>query len=263
MINKDIIQGIHSTAIIGEKAEIGKNVSVGPFSIIKDDVKIGSNTAIASHVLIESGTEIGRDCRVFKGAVLGTEPQDLKFGNEKTFLKVGNNTTIREFATLNRGTTHSFYTRVGDDCLIMAYCHVAHDCQIGNNVVLANNVTLGGHVIIADYVGIGGLTPVHQFVKIGTQTFIGGGLRVPKDVPPYILAMGEPLRYGGLNKIGLTRRGYSPEILKELSRSFKILYRQKNTKDQAIQIIEKEYHDKPEIMHLVEFLKNSERGIIR
>lgn len=254
---------IHSTAIFGGNVQIGENVSIGPYSIISDNVKIGSNTIIASHVVLESGTEIGENCKVFKGAVLGSVPQDLKFENEKTFLKIGNNTTIREFATISRGTNHSLYTRIGDDCLLMAYTHVAHDCQIGNNVVLANNVALAGHIIIEDFVGIGGLTPVHQFVKIGTQTFIGGGLRVTKDVPPYILAMGEPLKYGGLNKIGLSRRGFSPETLKILSMAYKVIYRQKNTKDVAIQILEKEFDAIPEIKHLIEFLKNSERGIIR
>jgi len=263
LINRGKMSEIHSTAIIGKNAELGENVSVGPYSIIKDDVKIGANTQIGSHVLIESETDIGKSYRVFKEAVLVTVPQDLKFEDEKTFLQIGDNTTIREFATLNRATNHSYYTRVGSNCLIMAYAHVAHDCHVGNDVVLANNATLGGHVIVEDFVGIGGLTPIHQFVKIGTQTFIGGGLKALKDVPPYILAMGEPLKFGGLNKVGLTRRGFSPVDLRNLSLAYKILYRQKNTKIEAMEILTRDYSENPHIMHLVKFLKNSDRGIIR
>ena len=254
---------IDPTAIVSEKAEIGNNVVIGPFSIIEDDVKIGDDCQIASHVLISAGTELSKNCKVHKGAVLGTDPQDLKFENEKTFLQIGENTTIREFATLNRATTHSFYTRIGNNCLIMAYAHVAHDCQVGNNVVLANSVNLAGHVIIEDFVGIGGLTPVHQFVKIGTQSFIGGGFRIPKDVPPYILAMGEPLRFAGLNKIGMQRRGFSKETLIAIRQAYKILYRQNNTTKEAIVQISGQFSEIPEVMHLVNFLKNSERGVIR
>ena len=257
------MSNIHPTAIINSKAEIGNNVSVGPFTIIEAEARVGDNVDIASHVVISSGTTLEEGCRVHKGAVLGTEPQDLKFENEKTFLTIGKNTTIREFATLNRATTHSFYTRIGANCLIMAYAHVAHDCQIGDNVVLANSVNLAGHVIIEDYVGIGGLTPVHQFVKIGTQSFIGGGLRIPKDVPPYILAMGEPLTFAGLNKIGLQRRGFTEKNLKDLKLAYKILYRQNNTLQEAIKLIETQFLDDPKIIHLVNFLKNSTRGIIR
>lgn len=254
---------IHPTAIVDSNAEIGNDVVVGPYTIIESDVKIADNVKIGPHVQIASGTRIDEGCKIYKGAVLGTEPQDLKFEDEKTFLVIGKNTTIREFATLNRATTHSYYTRIGENCLLMAYSHVAHDCQIGNNVILANSVNLAGHVIIEDFVGIGGLTPVHQFVKIGTQSFIGGGLRIPKDVPPYILAMGEPLQYAGLNKIGLVRRGYSNETLAALRNAYKILYRQNNTIKEAIRIISDTYPDSPEVMHLVDFLKNAERGIIR
>ncbi len=254
---------IHPTAIVSKKAEIAENVVIGPFSIIEDNVKINDGCKIASHVLIANGTELGKNCKIHNGAVLGTEPQDLKFENEKTFLQVGENTTIREYATLNRATTHSYYTRVGNNCLIMAYAHVAHDCQVGNNVVLANSVTLAGHVIIEDFVGIGGLTPVHQFVRIGTQSFIGGGLRIGKDVPPYILAMNEPLKFAGVNKIGIERRGFSPETISIIRQSYKIIYRQNNTVKEAIEKLSTEFSETPEAMHIVSFLKSSERGIIR
>jgi UDP-N-acetylglucosamine acyltransferase len=254
---------IHPTAIVDKGARIGEDVNVGPYTIIENKVTIGNNTHIASNALIASGTILGEHCKIHHGAVLGTNPQDLKFEDEETFLQIGNNTTIREYATLNRGTTHSIYTRVGNNCLIMAYAHVAHDCQIGNNVIMANSVNLAGHVIIEDFVGIGGITPVHQFVRIGEQSFIGGGFRVPKDVPPYILAMGEPLRFAGLNKTGLQRRGFSNETLSQLNQAYKILYRQNNTKNEAIDIISEKYSEVPQVMHLVEFLKKSERGIIR
>lgn len=254
---------IHPSAIIDKDVEIGENVSIGAYSIIQKNVKIGSDSKIAANVLIAEGTELGEGCKIHHGAVLGTDPQDLKFEDEQTFLQIGENTTIREYATLNRGTTHSIYTRVGRNCLIMAYAHVAHDCQIGNNVILANSVNLAGHVVIEDYVGIGGLTPIHQFVRIGTQSFIGGGYRIPKDVPPYILAMGEPLTFGGLNKTGLLRRGFTTETLSQLRKAYKILYRQNNTKEEAINILSDTFAGVPEVMHLVEFLKKSERGIIR
>ena len=254
---------IHPTAIVDKGAQIGENVCIGPYAIIEGNTQIGNNSSIASHVLVASGTRIGEECKIHNGAVLGTNPQDLKFEDEETFLQIGNNTTIREFATLNRGTSHSIYTRVGDNCLIMAYAHVAHDCQIGNNVIMANSVNLAGHVVIEDFVGIGGVTPVHQFVRIGTQSFIGGGYRVPKDVPPYMLAMGEPLRFAGLNKTGLIRRGFSTETLTALRDAYKILYRQNYTKDEAVKSMSEKYSTIPEVMHLVEFLKKSERGIIR
>ena len=254
---------IHPTAIVSEKAVIGEKVAIGPYSVIEDDVKINDSCQIASHVLISSGTELGENCKIYKGAVLGTDPQDLKFEDEKTFLQIGENTTIREFATLNRATTHSYYTRIGSNCLIMAYAHVAHDCQIGNNVVLANSVNLAGHVIIEDFVGIGGLTPVHQFVKIGTQSFIGGGLRIPKDVPPYILAMGEPLKFAGVNKVGMQRRGISNDALSAIRQAYKVLYRQNNTTKEAIDQISDQFAEVSEVMHLVDFLKNCDRGIIR
>ena len=187
----------------------------------------------------------------------------MKFENEKTTLEIGNNTTIREYATLNRGTTEHWKTVVGDNCLLMAYSHVAHDCTLGNNVILANVVTMGGHVTIEDFVGIGGLVPIHQFVKIGKHTFIGGGLKVPKDVPPYILAMGEPLRYSGLNTIVLKRRGFSIDTLKELKKAYRIFYRSNLTVEKALEKIETNVNQIDEVKHLVRFIKSCERGIIR
>lgn len=209
---------IHPTAIVHPDAKLGQDVEVGAFSIIEADVEIGEGCRIKSHVYIDSGTRLGQNVQIFSGAVLGTAPQDLKYNGEKTFLEVGDNTTIREYATLNRATDYSWKTIVGKNCLLMAYVHIAHDCIIGDNVIISNAVNMAGHVLIDKFAIIGGITAIHQFVHIGQHCMIGGGLRVPKDVPPYILAMGEPLQYGGLNSVGLTRRGFSAETLSNLKK---------------------------------------------
>ena len=254
---------IHPSAVIDSKAEIGEDVQIGPFAVIEADVKIGDGCEIHPHAVIASGTTIGSKSRIFSGAVIGTIPQDLKFDNEKTFVSIGENTTIREYATVNRGTNHSWTTRVGDNCLLMAYSHTAHDCQIGNNVVIANAVNMAGHVVIEDHVGVGGMCAIHQFVHIGGHSFIGGMSAIKKDVPPYILAMGDPLTYGGLNSVGLSRRGFTPEVLSLLKKAYKVLYRQNLTIDQAVEKIEQEFEMVPELSRLLDFLKGSERGIIR
>ncbi len=254
---------IHSTAIVDKKAELGENVIVGPYAVIEPEVTIGNGTHIRSHVVLGSGTTIGENCNIYSGAVIGTVPQDLKFGNEKTFVTIGDNTTIREYATVNRATTHSYYTRVGNNCMLMAYSHVAHDCQLGNNVIIANSVNMAGHVLIGDFVGIGGLSAIHQFVHIGAHSFIGGMMRISKDVPPFILAMGEPLTYAGLNTVGLKRRGFKDESLTQLKRAYKVLYRQNLTVKEAIAAIDNEFEKNPEIVELLNFLKDSDRGIIR
>ncbi len=254
---------IHPTAIIDPGAHIADDVTIGPYTVVENDVIIGEGSRIGPHVLLGNGTRLGKNCTVFKGASLGTIPQDLKFGNEKTYLEVGDHTTIREFATLNRGTSHSLTTKIGGHCLLMAYTHVAHDCQLGDHVILSNAVNLAGHVIIEDYVGIGGMTPVHQFTHIGAYSFIGGGLRINKDVPPYILAMGDPLKFGGLNSIGLKRRGYSSDQLSIIKKVYNIIYRQAYTVKEAIAEIRNQFMDSAEAEHIASFLENSERGIIR
>ena len=254
---------IHSTAVVDPKAELGADVQIGPFAVIEAHVQIGDGTQVASHAVIADGSTIGRNCRISSGAVIATVPQDLKFENEKTFVVIGDNTTIREYATINRATNHSYYTRVGNNCLLMAYSHVAHDCRLGDHVVIANSVNMAGHVVIGDHVGIGGMTAIHQFVHIGAHTFIGGGFRVPKDVPPYILAMGEPLRYGGLNLVGLKRRGFSTATINTLKQAFRILYRSKLTLAEAVKEIDMQIPKIPEIENLLEFLTSGDRGIIR
>lgn len=254
---------IHSQAIVDRKAEIDSDVTIGPFTLIEAEVTIGAGTTIGAHAIISAGTTLGKNCQISPGAVIGTKPQDLKFKDEKTFVIIGDNTVVREYATVNRATTYSYYTRVGNNCMLMAYAHVAHDCHIGNNVIIANAVNMAGHVIIGDFVGIGGLTAIHQFVHIGEQCFIGGGLRVPNDVPPYILAMGEPITYGGLNLVGLKRRGFKEDELSVLKKAYKMIYRENLTIKEAITKIERSLDQTAHIKTLLDFLKESDRGIIR
>lgn len=254
---------IHSTAIVNPRAELGDNVSIGPFTIVEEDVMIGDNCQIQSHTLLASGSRLGKEIFVGKGAVLGTKPQDLKFKGEKTNLEIGDGTVIREFATLNRGTSESYKTVIGKDCFIMAYAHVAHDCVLGDHVIIANAVNMGGHVIIEDYAGVGGLTAIHQFVHIGRHSFVGGGMRVTMDVPPYILATGEPIRYAGTNHVGLKRRGFSKETILEIKRAYRIIYKSSFTVSEAIKKIEESFEPIPEIQNILRFAKNSQRGLIR
>lgn len=253
---------IDSKAIVHKDAHIGKNVIVGPFSIIEDDVIVEDDVEIGTNVYLASGTRIGKECKIYHNAVLGTEPQDLKFQNEKTYLEIGERTVIREFCSLNRGTKHTGKTIIGNDCFIMMYVHIAHDCIIGNNVIISNATNMAGHVEIHDYAYISGLCPIHQFVKIGSYSFIGGGYRVPKDVPPYILTGGEPLSFIGLNVIGLTRRGFSKEVISDLKEVYRIIYKMDLNVTQAVEKINQEIKMTPEIKNVLDFIANSERGII-
>lgn len=253
---------IHETAIIGKNVELGKDVKIGPYSIIKDNVKIGDKTQVDSHVLICNDTTIGSECHFFHSAVVGEINQDLKYNGERTFTIIGDRTRVREFCTIHKGTDDKWKTVVGSDCLLMAYVHVAHDVVVGDNVILANNATLAGHVEVDEYAIIGGLVGVHQFVKIGKHVMVGGGSGVRKDIPPYIIAGGEPLRYSGLNLIGLRRRGFSKESIKELKEAYNILYNSGlNVTDATAQLSEKD--NCAEVKDLLEFISKSDRGIIR
>lgn len=253
---------VHPTAIISPGAELGSDVEVEAYSVIDEDVVIGDGCRISTGVRIHNGTKLGKSVRVFHGAALGGEPQDLKFTGERTELIVGDNTTLREFCTLNRGTKATGRTVVGSDVLIMAYAHVAHDCYIGNNVILVNSVHLAGHVEIEDYAIVGGVVPIHQFVRIGRHSMIGGGLRVPKDVPPYILAGGQPLRYFGLNAVGLRRRGISTDVRNVLKQVYKLIYLSSMNITQAIARIRQEYAEVEEAMIVVDFIEKSKRGLL-
>lgn len=253
---------IHPTAIVDPKAELADGVSVGPFSIIEGDVVIGEGSTIHSHVLVGDGARLGKSVVVHHGTVVSTLPQDLKFGGEETTLEIGDETVIREFCTLNRGTVDRGKSSIGKNSFLMAYVHVAHDCLVGDRVILANAVQLAGHVTVEDWVIIGGLVPVHQFSRIGQHAIIGGGFRAVQDVPPYILAAGEPLAYKGINIVGLTRRGFSKETSNTLRRTYRILYRSKLNKSQAIEKIKNEIDLIPEVQIILDFLENSKRGII-
>ena len=252
---------IHSTALVDPGAELGAGVVVGPYAIIGPGVVVGAGTEIGPHVLVERDTILGEGCRLAKGAVLGTDPQDLKYKGEETVLVVGDRTTIREYATLNRGTSAAGKTAVGSDCLLMAYTHVAHDCEIGNHVIISNATQMAGHVLIEDWAIISGLVAVHQFVRIGAHSFVGGGSRIPQDVPPYCRVVGNPPKLYGLNTVGLDRRGFAEDIRKELKRTYRILFQSGLNVSQGITRAEQEVQPFPEVLQLLDFIKSSERGI--
>ena len=252
---------IHPTAILDPDAELGQGVVVGPWSIVGPGVSIGDGTRIGPHVLIERDTTVGADCRLHQGAVLGSDPQDLKFRGEETVLVVGDRTVIREYATLNRGTADLERTVVGDDCLLMAYSHIAHDCQIGNNVVIANAVNMGGHVFIEDWSTVGGLTAVHQFVRIGAHAFVGGASRTSQDVPPYTRAAGSPCKLYGLNSVGLERRGFSLELRQALKKAYRTVFLNNLPLSQGLEQAEAEAEDFPEVRHFLTFIRSSDRGV--
>lgn len=253
--------GIHPSAVIHDDAELGADVTVGPGAVIGPGVVIGEGTTIGSHVLIEHHTIIGRECRIHHGAVLGSDPQDLKFEGEDTTLVIGDRTTIREYATLNRGTRASGRTVVGSDCLLMAYVHVAHDCHLGDRVVISNAVNMGGHVTIEDWAIVGGVTPIHQFVRIGTHAFVGGASRVAKDVAPYVRAAGNPLAMAGLNSVGLQRRGFSEETRRALKRVYRLFFASELNVTQAIAEARKDPSPIPEVDRFIRFFEESERGV--
>ncbi len=244
------------------KAELGRDVTVGPYSLIGEHAVIGDGTTIASHVVIEGWTVIGRENKVHHFAVLGTEPQDLKWKGARSLLRIGDRNTIREFATLNRATDEGEETRVGNDNLIMSYVHVAHNCVIEDGTILANAVNLAGHVHVEERAVIGGVTPIHQFVRIGRHSMIGGGFRVPKDVPPFVLAGGNPLRAVGINQVGLERRGFSEETMRSIKEAFRLLYRAGLNRTQAIARIGAEVPACAEVDTLVRFITESQRGTI-
>lgn len=252
---------VHPTALIDPSAELAPGVVVGPYSIVGPNVRVGARTRIGSHVLIERDTTVGEECTIHQGAVLGTDPQDLKYMGEPTVLVVGDRTVIREYATLNRGTIASGVTRVGSDCMLMAYTHVAHDCHLGNHVILSNAVNMAGHVSIGDWAIIGGLTPIHQFVRIGAHAFVGGATRVAKDVPPYVKAAGSPMELYGLNSVGLQRRGFPEEVRRELKRAYRLFFASNHNVAQALARAREELRAIPEVEVFLSFFENSERGV--
>jgi UDP-N-acetylglucosamine acyltransferase len=259
---------IHPTAIIDPGAELGKDVSVGPYAIVGPKVVIGDGTSVGSHAIVESHARIGKNCRISSHASVAAPPQDLKFRGEDTWVEIGDDVIVREFATINRGTvTGGGVTRVGNNCMIMAYVHVAHDCHVGNRVIMANAATLAGHIEIEDGAFIGGLSAVHQFVKIGTLAIVGGMSGISQDVPPFVKAVGS--RQGrnrslfGLNVIGLQRAGMTPETITTLKKAYRVLFRSELPLKDSLEKAEAEVEQIPEVKRLVDFVRSSKRGVLR
>lgn len=254
---------IQPLAYVHPQAKVANHVIIDPFVTIEKNVEIEEGTWIGHHATIMEGARIGRNCRIFPGAVISAIPQDLKFNGEETTVHIGDNTTIREFVTVNRGTRASYKTVIGNNCLLMAYVHVAHDCVIGNNVILANAATLAGHIEIHDYAIIGGLAAIHQFVKIGAHSMISGGGMARKDIPPYTKAAREPLSYVGVNSIGLRRRGFTTEQINHIQDIYRIIYLKNYNVSQAISIIEADVPATPERDEILAFIAGSTRGIMK
>jgi UDP-N-acetylglucosamine acyltransferase len=257
------MSGIAATAVVDGRAELDPQVEVGPYAIIGPHVRIGAGTTVGAHAYLDGHTEIGRDCRIFPHAVVGTPPQDLKYRGGVSWLKIGDRTVVREFATMNVATDEGEATVVGADCLIMATAHVAHNCRLGNHVILANAANLAGHVTLGDYAIVGGVTPVHQFVRIGEHAMIGGGSRIPQDVAPFTRVAGSPPQCYGLNSVGLSRRGFTEETLGALKHAYRILFRSKLTVEEAVARVREEIPALPEVARLVDFMLTSERGVTR
>lgn len=254
---------ISPLAQVHPQARIGENVTIEAFSVVYEDVEIGDGTHVMPNVTIFNGSRIGKGCKIFPGAVIGAIPQDLKYVGEKTTAEIGDNTTIRECVTVNLGTKDRWTTRIGSNCLLMAYSHVAHDCILGNHVILANGVQLAGHVTIDDYAILGGLCGVHQFTHIGAHTYIAGQVVIRKDVPPFVKAARDPITYVGVNKVGLDRRGYSKEAIKEIDTIYHILFVQGHSTAKALELIETTLPDSAQRKAVVDFIRSSRTGIIK
>lgn len=254
---------ISNLAYISPKAIIGDNVTIDPFAVIEANVSIGHSTHVMSHAIIMEDSSIGKRCKIFPGAVIGAIPQDLKFVGEKTIVEIGNDTTIRECVTINRGTKDKWKTVIGNNCLLMAYTHVAHDCIIGNYVILANSVQLAGHVEIGDHAILGGLAAAIQFARIGAHTYVAGHTEIRKDVPPFIKAGRNPLSYVGVNSIGLQRRGFTSEKINRILDIYRYMYNKGMNTTQALEFIEEKFPDCTERNDIISFVRKSEKGIIK
>jgi len=254
---------ISKFANVSEDANIGENVRIDSFSTIFENVTIGEGTRIHPNVSIYPGTTIGKNCEVFPGAVIGVTPQDLKFEGENTTVEIGDNTIIRECVTIHRGTKDKWKTVIGKNCLLMTYVHVAHDCQIGDNVILASYVGLSGHVVIDDYAILEGKVAAQQFVHIGAHAFIGGASLIRKDIPPYVKAAREPLTYAGVNSVGLRRKGFTDDEVREIEDFYRVLYVQNNNISKGLNIIKERADNSIISQKIIEFIENSDKGIIR
>lgn len=255
---------IHPTAIIHPKARIAEGVEIGPYAVIGEHVTIGKDTKIAAHVLVEGWTTIGERNHIHSFSSIGTPPQDIGYKNEETYLIIGDDNVIRECATIHRATTkQDRRTMIGNKNFFMAYSHVAHDCKIGSNIIMANSVALGGHIHIGDHAILGGIVAVHQFVKIGSYAIIGGQSAVSLDIPPYVSAAGNRAQLYGLNLVGLKRKGFSDDVISNLKKAYKIIFRSGMTLEASLQKALADMPDSKEVLHLVDFIRTSKRGITR
>ena len=253
---------IHRTAIVDPTAHLGADVAVGPYAIVGPHVTVGERTSIAAHVVIERNTRIGAGVKVGYGTIIGNDPQDLKYKGEETWVEIGDGTIIREYCTINRGTTATGKTAIGQRCFIMTYVHIAHDCVIGNDVILANGIQMAGHVTVEDRAIVSGLVPIHQFVRIGTYAFVGGGSRVNQDVPPFTKAVGNPVHLYGLNSVGLQRAAFSPDVKLALKRAYRLLFNSDLTVSQGIARARMELPQVPEVEKFLSFIEASQRGVM-
>ena len=256
------MKNIHPTALVNPEAKLGENIIVGPFAMIESDVEIGDDCIIGPHAVIYNGARLGNRVKIFQGASIANLPQDLKFGGEKTLLIIGDDTVIREFATLHRGTLETGKSQVGKNCLLMAYSHIPHDCSVGDNCIIANSVQIGGHSHIEDWVIIGGLAGLHQFSRVGEHSMIAGAAKITQDVPPYILAAHNPAEFNGLNVIGLRRRGFKAEDIQILKEAYKYLYDNSLNVSQALEVIESKLGYNIYVRKVLNFLSGSKRGIV-
>ncbi len=251
---------IHPTAIIDPSAEVASDATIGPWAIVGPRCVVGAGSVLHARATLDENVRLAESVTVGIGSVLGGKPQDLKFAGEETWVEIGANTTIREYVTINRGTSQSFKTTVGANSFLMSYVHLAHDCHVGDNVIMSNNATLAGHVTIEDYAIISGLVAVHQFVKIGRHCFVGGMSRVVKDIPPFVKAVGNPIKLYGLNSVGLQRRGFSEATLVELKRAYRLFFNSDLNVTQALEAVGRDLQPLPEIRDLVAFIEASGRG---
>jgi UDP-N-acetylglucosamine acyltransferase len=253
---------VHSTAIVSRDAQLGEGVEIGAFAIVGEGCTLGDGCVVAARATLERHVTLGANVHVGSGSILGGPPQDVKYRGEATTVEVGDGTVIREYSTVNRGTTQSFKTTVGKNCFIMSYVHLGHDCHVGDGVVLVNSVQLAGHVTVEDRAIISGLTAVHQFVRIGRFSFIGGCSRVAQDVPPYTRAVGNPIKLYGLNSVGLRRNNFPDDVVRELKRAYRLFFRSELNLSQAVQRAESELEPLPEVQEFVRFVSDTNRGVV-
>lgn len=252
---------VHPTAIVSPDAQLGDGVRVGPHAMIGESCVVGDECELAARAVLERFVTLGDGVRIGIGSVIGGDPQDLKFQGERTSVEIGDGTVVREYATINRGTSESLKTTVGRNCFIMTYVHLAHDCHVGDGVIISNGTQLAGHITVEDRATISGLCAIHQFVKVGAYSFIGGASRVPQDIPPYLKAVGNPIRLYGLNSIGLQRANFDPSVLRELKRAYRLFFRSELNVSQAMERANTELEMFPEVRHFLSFVEASGRGV--